>query len=68
MYCYFPELKKLKMPKISGLVCLFLLKIKLDFLLRKTGASLNFKIELLSLNISPGEDELSQCHIFCKQN
>jgi hypothetical protein len=30
-----------------------LLKINLDFLLRKTGASLNFKIKLGSLHISP---------------
>jgi hypothetical protein len=30
-----------------------LLKINIDFLLRKTGASLNFKIELGSLHISP---------------
>jgi hypothetical protein len=30
-----------------------LLKINLDFLFRKTGASLNFKIKLGSLHISP---------------
>jgi hypothetical protein len=36
-----------------GWYVLFLLKINLDFLLRKTGASLNYKIELGSLHISP---------------
>jgi hypothetical protein len=35
-----------------------LLKINLDFSLRKTGASLNFKIKLGSLQISPGEKEM----------
>jgi hypothetical protein len=30
-----------------------LLKIRLDFLLRKTGASLNFKVEGWSLHINP---------------
>jgi hypothetical protein len=32
----------------------FLLEIDLKILLRKTGASLNFKIDLVSLHISPG--------------
>jgi hypothetical protein len=40
-----------------------LLKINLDFLLRKTGASLNFKTDLVSLNISPGLLRLIQLHL-----
>jgi hypothetical protein len=32
-----------------------LVKINLKFLLRKTGASLNFMTELRSLHISPGD-------------
>jgi hypothetical protein len=35
-----------------------LLKINLDFLLSKTGASQNFKMELGSLHISPGIEQL----------
>jgi hypothetical protein len=45
------------MKSTPGLVCEILLKINLDFLLRNIGASLNFKIELGSLHISPVASE-----------
>jgi hypothetical protein len=41
--------------QISELVSQFLLKINLEFLLRKIGASLNFNFKLGSLHVSPEE-------------
>jgi hypothetical protein len=39
---------------VLGWIVYFLLKIDLEFLFRKIGASLNFKTELVSLHISAG--------------
>ena len=50
-----------KVDKILGWYVYFVLKIYLGFVLRKTRARLNFKIDLGSLHISPGGFfELSQ--------
>jgi hypothetical protein len=50
-----------------------LLKINLDFLRRKTGASLNIKIELGSLHISPDPNiglviKKPNANVFLKHN